>query len=83
MNIEPTYATILSRPLPGPALDAPRDRGRPEGDSVEIGTSPRRVRSVSCVWSEGTVLSRAGNMLVVQWDNGSVSYVQEGDFTWL
>jgi hypothetical protein len=83
MNIEPTSATTLFRPLPGPILGAPRDRGRPEGDSVEIGSSPRRVRSVSCVWSEGTVLSRAGTMLVVQWDNGSVSCVQEGDFMWL
>jgi hypothetical protein len=83
MNIEPTSATTLFRPLPGPILGAPRDRCVPEGDSVEIGSSPRRVRSVSCVWSEGTVLSRAGTMLVVKWDNGGVSYVQEGDFMWL
>lgn len=83
MNIEPTSATAPFRAIWGPSPEAPLTKCKPEEDTVEIGKSPRRVRSVSCVWSEGTVLSRAGNILVVKWDNGSISYLHEGDFVWI
>lgn len=83
MDVESISATVLFRSFPRPILENNIDRGRPEVDEVDMGTSPRRVRAISCVWSEGTVLSRAGNMLVVKWDNGSISYLPEGDFVWI